>query len=61
MVPEAMTAPSTARKRVSILPELDHMLWNIRKEDFAVNYIFGKTAEAKGAIAGSSGKQVWAI
>lgn len=61
MVPEAMTAPSTARKRVSILPELDHMLWNIRKEDFAVNYIFGKTAEAKGVIAGGSGKQVWAI
>ncbi|KAK8117515.1 uncharacterized protein PG998_005796 [Apiospora kogelbergensis] len=53
--------PSTARKRVVILPDLDHMLWHIRKEDFATNHIFGKTAVAKGAIAGSPGKQVWAI
>ncbi|KAI1357747.1 hypothetical protein F5Y08DRAFT_142479 [Xylaria arbuscula] len=58
---KAMAAPSTRRKRVTILPDLDHMLWHVRKEDFAVKYIFGKTAEAKGAIAGSPGKQVWAI
>ncbi|KAJ8121402.1 hypothetical protein ONZ43_g2131 [Nemania bipapillata] len=61
MIRTAMAMPSTARKRMVILPDLDHMLWHIRKEDFAVNYIFGKKAEAKGAIAGNPGKQVWAV
>ncbi|RYP86817.1 hypothetical protein DL769_000662 [Monosporascus sp. CRB-8-3] len=61
MVCKAMATPSTARKRVVILPDLDHMLWHIRKEDFVTNHIFGKKAEAKGAIAGSPGKQVWAV
>ncbi len=61
MVYKAMTTPSTVRKRVVILPDLDHMLWHIRKEDFATNHIFGEKAKSKGAIAGSPGKQVWAI
>ncbi|KAK8022194.1 hypothetical protein PG993_012961 [Apiospora rasikravindrae] len=53
--------PDTVQKRVVILPDLEHMLWHIRKEDFATEHIFGKKAEAKGAIAGSPGKQVWAL
>lgn len=61
MVRKAMATPSTARKRVVILPDLDHMLWHIRKEDFATNYIFGKKVEAKGAISGVPGKQVWIL
>ncbi|KAI1736442.1 hypothetical protein F4680DRAFT_432170 [Xylaria scruposa] len=61
MVRKAMTTPSTMRKRVVILPDVDHMLWHIRKEDFAVKSIFGNKAEAKGAIAGSPGKQVWTV
>jgi hypothetical protein len=61
MVYKAMASPSTKRKRVTILPSLDHMLWHIRKEDFATIHIFGKTSEIKGAIAGSPGQQVWAI
>lgn len=61
MVWKAMSTPSTASKRVVILPDLDHMLWHIRKEDFATNYIFSGKAEAKGAIAGIPGKQVWII
>lgn len=61
IVYRAMATPSIARKRVVILPDLDHMLWHIRKEDFATNHIFGKTPQAKGAIAGSPGKQVWAV
>ncbi|KAK7938050.1 uncharacterized protein PG986_014918 [Apiospora aurea] len=60
MVRRAMATPSTIQKRVVILPELDHMLWHIRKEDFATKHIFGKKAEAKGVIAGNPGKQVWA-
>ncbi|KAK8092101.1 hypothetical protein PG997_002462 [Apiospora hydei] len=61
MVRRAMAMPSTSRKRVVILPDLDHLLWHIRKEDFATDHIFGKKAEAKGPIAGSPGKQVWAL
>ncbi|KAI0192345.1 hypothetical protein EV127DRAFT_46455 [Xylaria flabelliformis] len=61
MICETMATPSARRKRVVILPDFDHMLWHIRKEDFAVNHIFGEKAEAKGAIAGSPGKQVWAV
>ncbi|ETS84226.1 hypothetical protein PFICI_02251 [Pestalotiopsis fici W106-1] len=61
MVHEAMASPSTKQSRVVVLPSLDHMLWHIRKEEFVTNYIFGKKAEVKGAIAGSPGKQVWAL
>ncbi|KAI0444189.1 hypothetical protein F4803DRAFT_512325 [Xylaria telfairii] len=61
IVRKAMETTSTVRKRVVILPDLDHMLWHIRKADFATNYIFGKKPEAKGAIAGIPGKQVWAV
>ncbi|KAI1375399.1 hypothetical protein F4677DRAFT_136885 [Hypoxylon crocopeplum] len=51
----------TVKKRVTILPDLDHMLWHIRKEDFATRHIFGKIPDAKGAIASFQGKDVWAI
>lgn len=61
MIRKAMSTPSVAQKRVVILPNLDHMLWHIRKEDFVTNHLFGKRPQAKGAIAGSPGKQVWAI
>lgn len=64
MVHAAMATPcsATARRRVVVLPDLEHMLWHIRKADFATAYIFGKIPAAKGAAAGSApGKQVWAI
>lgn len=62
LVRKAMAMPNTsARMRVVILPDLDHMLWHIRKEDFATDHLFGKKAEVKGAIAGNPGQQVWAI
>jgi hypothetical protein len=47
--------------RVTILPDLNHMLWHLRKEDFATKHLYNKTPSAKGAIAGPPGKQVWAI
>ncbi|KAK8057689.1 hypothetical protein PG996_011626 [Apiospora saccharicola] len=63
MIRKAMAtpSPSTTQNRVVILPDLDHILWHIRKEDFATDHIFGKRVEVKGAIAGSPGKQVWAV
>ena len=48
-------------KHITILPDLDHMLWHIEKEKFATERLFGKIPRAKGAIAGPSGNQVWAI
>ncbi|KAI1387614.1 uncharacterized protein F4822DRAFT_430361 [Hypoxylon trugodes] len=62
MIREAMAAPAPGvKKRVTILPDLDHMLWHIRKGDFATRHLFDKIPQAKGAIAGPLGKQVWAI
>lgn len=48
-------------KHIMILPDLDHMLWHIGKENFATERLFGKIPRAKGAIAGLPGSQVWAI
>jgi hypothetical protein len=61
LIGRAMAAPSSVHRRVVILPDMDHMLWHIRKEEFATHHIFGKIPDAKGAIAGSPGKRVWAI
>lgn len=61
MIRESMAqAEPSVEKRVTILPDLDHILWHLKKEDFASKYIFGKVPQAKGAIAGSPGKKVWA-
>ncbi|CAF9932441.1 MAG: hypothetical protein HETSPECPRED_008361 [Heterodermia speciosa] len=46
---------------ITILPDLDHMLWHIAKENFATKWLFGKRPRAKGSIAGPPGSQVWAI
>ena len=48
-------------KYITILPNLDHMLWHIAKENFATERLFGRTPRAKGAIVGEPGSQVWAI
>lgn len=49
------------KKLVTVLPDIDHMLWHIRKEDFATEQLFSKRPRAKGAIAGLPGCHVWAI
>lgn len=62
MVRAAMATPVLGtQKRLTILPDLEHMLWHIRKEDFATEHLFGRIPQAKGAIAGRPGGQVWAI
>ncbi|XDG06320.1 hypothetical protein ABKA04_005935 [Annulohypoxylon sp. FPYF3050] len=62
MIRKAVAIPvSRVENRFTILPDLDHMLWHIRKEDFATVHLFGKMAQVKGAIAGPPGKRVWAI
>lgn len=61
MIRKAMATPSEVRKHVVVLPDLDHMIWHIRKEDFVTDYLFGKNPGVRGVIAGSPGKQVWAV
>jgi hypothetical protein len=61
-VREALAKPEPETKtQVTILPDLEHMLWHLCKEDFATKYLFSKVPQAKGAIAGVPGKLVWAI
>ncbi|KAL8697456.1 MAG: hypothetical protein Q9201_007121 [Fulgogasparrea decipioides] len=55
------TSTDGVKKLVTILPDLDHMLWHIGKENFATERLFSKKPRAKGAIAGLPGNQVWAI
>ncbi|KAJ8124617.1 hypothetical protein O1611_g9023 [Lasiodiplodia mahajangana] len=58
MIRSAMATRTPGARRLTILPDLDHMRWHIAKEDYATEYLFKKLAEAKGAIAGPPGKQV---
>lgn len=58
----AMATPvDGVKKLLTILPDLDHMLWHIGKEIFVIERLFGKIPRAKGAIAGTAGNQAWAI
>lgn len=62
MIRKDMATPAKRmRKCVSVIPDLDHMLWHIRKEDFGCDFLFGKVPFAKGAIAGQPGNQIWVI
>lgn len=62
MIRRAVTqAGGSGKRRMTILADLDHMLWHISKEEFACQHIFGRIPQAKGAIAGLPGHQVWAI
>lgn len=62
MIRRAMATPASgSKKRFTIIPDLDHLLWHIRKEDFVTKHLFGKISQAKGASAGCPGSQIWAI
>ncbi|RFN45012.1 lysine acetyltransferase protein [Fusarium flagelliforme] len=61
MIRAAMGNPSSETKRVTVVPNVEHMLFHIRKEDFATKHLFGHIPKVKGCIAGPPGSQVWAI
>jgi hypothetical protein len=64
MIRKAMSVPvegDGAQERFSIVPDVDHMLWHMSKEEFTCNILFGKVPEVKGAIAGPEGRRVWVI
>ena len=46
---------------MTIMPGPDHMLWHMGKEEFACEELFGRVQQAKVAIAGPPGNQIWAI
>jgi hypothetical protein len=50
-----------AKTRMTIVPDLNHMLWHISKEEFACNELFGEVPYVKGAISGLPGNRIWAI
>ncbi|MCJ1280203.1 hypothetical protein MMC21_008030 [Puttea exsequens] len=60
-VRENMVGSSPGKTRMMIVPDINHMMWHISKEEFVCQKIFGKVPQAKGAIAGDRGCRVWAI
>ena len=46
---------------MTIISDVDHMLWHHTKEEFACKRLFGKRPRIKGAVAGRKGRRVWAL
>ena len=62
MIRKRMTSISRNRKtRMMLVPDLNHMLWHHKKEEFVCDKLFRKTPEIKGAIIGQPGNRMWAI
>lgn len=62
MVRKALaTASSDQKIRMMLVPDLDHMLWHHKKEEWVCDKLFGKEPQFKGAVAGQPGNRVWAI
>ncbi|KAF1949817.1 hypothetical protein CC80DRAFT_579298 [Byssothecium circinans] len=61
MLRKVMGVPYKER-RVTVIPDQEHMGWHWGKEAYACYYLFGKEPHAKGAIAGRViGHRVWAL
>ena len=56
-----MIRTSSRKIRMMIVPDLDHMLWHISKEEFACDKLFRKVPETKGAMVGEPGSRIWAV
>lgn len=62
MIRKELTSTTTNRKtRMMLVPDLDHMLWHHKKEEFVCDKLFGKQPEIKGAVVGQPGNRMWAI
>ncbi|KAL8668713.1 MAG: hypothetical protein Q9168_006671 [Polycauliona sp. 1 TL-2023] len=61
MIRGVMTRSSSTKTRLMIVPDLDHMLWHLRKEEFACDRIFGKQPKSKGAITGEPNDRIWVL
>lgn len=58
---EMTTISSIGKTRMMLVPDLNHMLWHHKKEEFVCDKLFGKQPEIKGAIVGQPGHRMWAI
>ncbi|KAK1585585.1 uncharacterized protein LY79DRAFT_518626 [Colletotrichum navitas] len=58
-----LARPSASNKtRVSLVPDLDAMLWHLMREDYMTKHIFGKTPTVRGGVVGDRpGARVWAV
>ncbi|OBT64452.1 hypothetical protein VE03_05371 [Pseudogymnoascus sp. 23342-1-I1] len=62
MIRKAMKLPTNEeRRRVVIIPDVEHMLWHIEKGEFMSNLFLGKIPSLKGVIIGVPGNRMWAI
>ncbi|KAL8840006.1 MAG: hypothetical protein Q9170_001490 [Blastenia crenularia] len=62
MIKKEMSSPSSNGKtRMMLVPDLDHMLWHHKKEEFVCKKLFGKQPHTKGALVGQAGNRIWAI
>ncbi|KAJ5799672.1 lysine acetyltransferase protein [Penicillium psychrosexuale] len=61
MIRDAMKTSANVERRVVIIPDIDHMLWHIEKEQFMSELFLGKIPLLKGAIAGPPGNQIWVV
>lgn len=62
MIRKDLTRPtSNGIMRMMLVPDLNHMLWHHKKEDFVCEKLFGKHPAVKGAIVGETSDRIWAI
>ncbi|MCJ1475548.1 hypothetical protein MMC13_004211 [Lambiella insularis] len=61
MIRDAMSRTSDEKRRMVLVPDLDHMGWHHKKEEWVCDKLFGKVPQIKGAIAGQPGNRIWAI
>ncbi|KAK2009869.1 hypothetical protein LZ32DRAFT_401376 [Colletotrichum eremochloae] len=57
----ARLARPSDKTRVSLVPDLDAMLWHLMREDYMTKHIFGKTPTVRGGVVGEPGARVWAV
>ncbi|KAK1973695.1 hypothetical protein LZ30DRAFT_742750 [Colletotrichum cereale] len=57
----ARLARPSDKTRVSLVPDLDAMLWHLMREDYMTKHIFGKTPTVRGGVVGDPGARVWAV
>ncbi|GIK02044.1 hypothetical protein Aspvir_006087 [Aspergillus viridinutans] len=49
------------RQVVAIIPDLDHMLWHMAKDEFTAELYLGGIPLVKGAVVGCPGERVWVV
>ena len=62
LIRESLTcASSNGKTRIMLVPDIDHMLWHHRKEEFVCKKLLEKQPVVKGAIVGETGNRIWAV